>query len=123
MENINELVELAQQLDAAMDDDKSVFSVNIGTNGRISFLADPKYILRNFENVDVIKRKDKDCPFKLEAEIEGVGFDTYVHLDEVELLRGRIPNEWIDDITKSDMKKQRIREISKIDSLETKKAD
>ena len=124
MENINELVGLAQQLQAVMDDAESVISVNIsGLNGKISFLADPKYILGNFDNVDVIMRKDKDCPFKVEAEIEGVVFETYVNLDELELLRGRIPNEWIEDITKPDMENQRIRAIGKNDSMETKKAD
>ena len=124
MENINELVGLAQQLQAVMDDAESVISVNISVlNGKISFLADPKYILGNFDNVDVIKRKDKECPFKVEAEIEGVVFETYVNLDEVELLRGRIPNEWIEDITKPDMENQRIRAISKNDSMEIKKAD
>ena len=124
MGNINELVGLAQQLQAVMDDAESVISVNISAlNGKISFLADPKYILGNFDNVDVIKRKDKECPFKVEAEIEGVVFETYVNLDEVELLRGRIPNEWIEDITKPDMENQRIRAIGKNDSMETKKAD
>lgn len=124
MENINELVGLAQQLQAVMDDAESVISVNISAlNGKISFLADPQYILGNFDNIDVIKRKEKDCPFKLEAEIEGVVFETYVNLDEVELLRGRIANEWIEDITKPDMENQRIRAIGKNDSMETKKAD
>lgn len=118
MGNINELVELAQQLNTAMLDNKSVISMDISTTRgeSIKFLVGPGYILENFENVDVIKRKGKDIPFKLEAEIEGVVFETYVCLDEVEFLRGHIPNEWIDEVTK-------LSSSQHTDRLKIKKAD
>ena len=122
MEQLNELVELAQQLEAAMDDAKSIISANIGSDGRFSFLVEIQYMFRNFDNVDVIKKEDMDYPFRLETEIEGIGFCTHVRLDKVELLRGFIPDEWIEEVKKQN-EVRKIRSLRRTDILEIKKAD
>lgn len=102
MEQINELVELAQQIDAVMDDTKSeVFSLHISSRGRTAFLVTPEYMLKNFDNMDVTKtgETDVDCAvFKLETEIEGVIFKCSIYRDELHLLNGRIPDEWLNEV-------------------------
>lgn len=99
MEQINELVGLAQQLDSVMDDAGMVISFSIDSTGGVRFLVHTPYLLEKFDDVEVIKKRDKQFPFTLEAEIEGVGFRAFVGMDELELLRGKVPDEWIDEVT------------------------
>lgn len=113
MEQINELVELAQQIDAVMDDTKSeVFSLHISSRGRTAFLVTPEYMLKNFDNMDVIKTGETGAycaVFKLETEIEGVIFKCSIYPNELHLLNGRIPEEWLNVV-----ENQKPKEIHRI---------
>ncbi|SKB05238.1 hypothetical protein [Sporosarcina newyorkensis] len=103
MEKINELIALAQQIDSVMDDSGgTVYSLDISqTNGRCRFLIEPDEFLAQFEHADMVKRHDAEIPVVLETEIEGVVFRAYVHSNEIELLRGQVSDQWLDDTKKT----------------------
>lgn len=102
MEQINELVKLAQQLDAEIDDSGMVLTLNIDANGSVRFLVESSYLLEKFDNVDVFKTGDGKFPFKLETEIEGVIFRAHVHIAKSEHLRGYVPDEWLAELVKKE---------------------
>lgn len=103
MEKINELIFLAQHIDSVMDDaGGSVYSLNISrTSGKCRFLIEPQEFLAQFKNGDVKKRDTPQIPIVLETEIEGVAFRAYVHDYEIELLRGYVSEQWLDELKKT----------------------
>ena len=102
MEHLQELIELAQQLDSVMDDNKEVWGLDISAvSGRVKFHTDPKYIIKTFSSFDVNETSQNDHPFRLSTEVEGVLFVSRMHLNEVHLLRGFIPDEILDKYSPS----------------------
>lgn len=106
MEKLNELIDLAQRLDAAMDDSESnVYQLTINSVGRVSFLADPRFLLETFESVDIIVTDSIELPFKIETQVDGVIFESWIPQDELDLLKGHIADEQIDEFRNPKQKK------------------
>ncbi|MEK4024445.1 hypothetical protein [Sporosarcina sp. FSL W7-1283] len=106
MEHLQELIELARQLDAVMDDNKEVYGLDISASGGVKFFTDPKYIIKTFSSFDVKETFKDDYPFRLSTEVEGVVFVSRTHLDEVHLLRGFIPDEIVDKYSTTEKPKK-----------------
>lgn len=96
MEQINELVELAQQIDAVIDDaEHGVYGLTINTLGEVEYQVSLPYFLKNFEDFDANRKDSGLYPITLTTEIEGVSFQAMVSIKEIELLDGRLPAEWL----------------------------
>ncbi|MGE7546076.1 hypothetical protein [Sporosarcina newyorkensis] len=95
MDHLQELIELAQQLDSVMDDNKEVYGLDIGTSRGVKFFTDPEYLINTFDSFDASETFQNDYPFRLSTEVEGVVFVSRTHLNEVDLLRGFIPDEML----------------------------
>lgn len=95
MINVNELVDLAQQLDSVMDDsDRGVISANFYKG--VNFLVRLDYFLAHFNHGDIVERSGTSKEFEVSTEVDGVVFSALVGRDELEKLRGFAPDEWID---------------------------
>lgn len=96
MEQIKELVDLAQQIDAVIDDvENKVYGLTIDSCGRTNYQVTSNYFIESFESFDAHATKSALYPISIETEIEGVRFTALVSSKEIELLEGLVPDEWL----------------------------
>lgn len=96
MEEINELVELAQQIDAVIDDaNHQVSGLTISLHGTIAYQVSPEYFLKHFTHFDANRRDSSLYPIDLRTEIEGVSFEALVSVRDLGILDGRVPADWL----------------------------
>lgn len=86
MEQLKELLGLAQRLDSILDDfSKEFIDITICKRRGVVCLTNPKFLLETFEDIKVTK-VEGSFPFRLDTQLDGVHFMTYTNQEEIDSL-------------------------------------